>query len=72
MAFRIARRRFGETTYYRRDRQAPVFSMFLDRATVYSTRAAARGALTRLLNRGVGGRNDDFYILDGDRLPPWL
>lgn len=68
MAFRITRRRFGETAYW----DGECFVQFLDEARTYSTRAAAKGVLTRLWNAGYGRSYDDFYIVADGRIPPYL
>lgn len=69
--FRIARRRFGETTYWK---TGPVshFTQFYDEARCYKSRSSAKGVVTRMFNEGFLGPNDDVYVIGPDRIPPWL
>lgn len=66
--FRIARRKFGETTYW----NGRFWTRFHDEARCYKSRAAAKGVITRIWNAGLDGINVDLYVIGPDRIPPYL
>jgi hypothetical protein len=68
--FAIVRRRFGETDFLHTSAGRGVypFTRFYDRARTYKTRAAAKSALSRMIDKLP---NNDFYVVGPDRPAPF-